>query len=329
MASGQCDNDIVRSRRGSIIGCNRSKIVTMKVLPLNALRAFASVHANGGIRPAARDLGVAHSAVSRHLKELEEWLGVRLTAPIEGGRGLVFTPQGEALGKAVADGLSEIGRAVESVREARSDASVVISTSQSFAARWLLPRLPALTAAQRGTEISVLVEQRMTDLDRSEADFAIRMGTGPWPDLDCEPLMDEVLYPVMSPSLWKAKGQPAHPGDLVRLRLLHDRDPQASWEIWKRACGPTSLNVRKGPRLTNSDLLLRAAALGQGVALARHRLACEDLTSGTLVRPMKDLHVPIGNAYWIVKALHAPERRAVSAVVAWLKNAARMSEPVA
>jgi LysR family glycine cleavage system transcriptional activator len=300
---------------------------TMKTLPLNALRAFAAVHASGGVRAAARDLGVAHSAVSRHLKELEEWLGVPLTVPVEGGRGLAFTPQGEALGKAVAAGLAEIGRAVDALREVRSASSVVIATSQSFAARWLLSRLPALAKAQRGIEISVRVEQQLTDLERSDADFAIRMGSGPWPGFDCEPLMDEALYPVMSPVLWRAKGCPQVPGDLGRTGLLHDRDPQASWEVWKRVHGPASLNVRKGPRLTSSDLLLRAAALGQGVALARHRLACEDVAAGILVRPMQHLSVPVGISYWIVRTRAASVRPAGLSAIAWLKNAAQACGP--
>jgi LysR family glycine cleavage system transcriptional activator len=51
----------------------------MKDLPLNALRVFALACAKGGVRSAARELGIAHSSVSRHLAELEKWLGVPLS----------------------------------------------------------------------------------------------------------------------------------------------------------------------------------------------------------------------------------------------------------
>jgi len=51
----------------------------MQRLPLSALRAFAAVYEAGGVRPAARALQVTHSSVSRHLHELEAWLGVALT----------------------------------------------------------------------------------------------------------------------------------------------------------------------------------------------------------------------------------------------------------
>ena len=74
----------------------------MKDLPLNALRVFALACAHGGVRAAARELGIAHSSVSRHLAELEAWLGVPLAREKGAGRrGWIPTPQGEALGKAV------------------------------------------------------------------------------------------------------------------------------------------------------------------------------------------------------------------------------------
>ena len=295
---------------------------TIRDLPLNALRAFAVVCDQGGIRAAARELGVAHSALSRHLAELEKWLGVPLAQSRGGRRGLVLSPQGEALGRTALAALGELGRAAASLREARSASSVIISTTPSFAARWLLPRLPALEQAQPRLEISVVVDQKPIDLDESEADLAIRMGKGPWRDLTCRPLMDERLYPVMSPSFWRRAGRPERPAQLARLRLLHDRDPNASWELWRKAHGPAALDVRAGPRFASSDLVLRAAAQGQGVALARHRLAADDVAAGVLVRPMGELSVVIESAYWLVLPSNRSLRPAAQAVVDWLERQA-------
>lgn len=135
--------------------------------------------------------------------------------------------------------------------------------------------------------------------------------------------MDDRVYPVMSPAAWTASGRPGRPEALSRLRLLHDRDPQASWALWKREYGPPSLDVRKGPRFASSDLVLRAAAQGQGVALARHRLAGEDVDAGLLVRPMRERCVAVGTAYWIVTPDGAPSRRgAVDVFIDWLKSEA-------
>jgi LysR family transcriptional regulator, glycine cleavage system transcriptional activator len=294
----------------------------MKDLPLNALRAFATIYSEGGVRSAARALGITHSSVSRHLAELGEWLGAALIDETASRRGIVFTPQGEALGKTMLSSLRDIERAVASVRETRSARSVTISTTPSFAARWLLSRLPRLEEAHPHIEVSVRVDQKVEDPETAGADLAIRMGGGPWRDLRCEPLMDDWLYPVISPTLLADPARLKRPSDLVGLRLLHDRDPNASWERWRQAFGPKTLDVLGGPRFASSDLVLRAAAQGQGVALARHRLAMDDIASGALVRPLSRLSVPLERAYWLVLPARGRVRPATAAVVEWLKKEA-------
>lgn len=295
-------------------------------LPLNALRAFATVYAQGGVRAASRELGIAHSSVSRHLVELDAWLGVTLINVAAGRRGISFTPQGEALGRAVLAGFRDIERAVASLRESKSSRSVTISTAPSFAARWLLPRLPRLEQSHPQLEVSVVVDQKIDDLQAGSIDLAIRMGRGPWPDVRCEVLMDDTLYPVMSPGLFEDSGRPDQPANLVGMRLLHDRDPHASWEVWRQAQGPESLDVLAGPRFASSDLVLRAAMQGQGVALARHRLAFDDVASGALVRPFEGFGVALGPAYWIVLPQHGRVRAGTLAVIDWLKQQAERND---
>lgn len=294
-----------------------SRISTMD-LPLNSLRAFALVYEHRGVRAAARELGLGHSSVSRHLGELSRWLGVPLLHAGAGRSGLVFTPQGEALGKAVCTGLREIEQAIAMLREFRPAHAVSVSTAPSVAIRWLLPRLPAFEKAHPKVELSVLVEQRLEDFADGRVDLAIRMGRGPWPDVAGEPLMDDALYPVMSPVYWRDHGRPSKPAQLAGLRLLHDRDPHAAWELWRRAYGPAGLPLQAGARYASSDLVLRAAQQGQGVALARHRLVAETLEAGSLVRPFGALEVKVEQAYWVVRPPGQP-RPAVAAVLDWLR----------
>ncbi len=132
--------------------------------------------------------------------------------------------------------------------------------------------------------------------------------------------MDEALYPVMSRRYWEAAGRPRTPEKLARLRLLHDRDPQASWEAWRAAHPSRGLDMRRGPRFASSDLVLRAASQGLGVALARARLAAADIATGALIRPFGEFLVGVPDAHWIVRHEAAPERIAVSAVIDWLKQ---------
>src|SRR3981081_4271364 len=135
-----------------------SKLVTMDSLPLSALRAFALVVERGGVRAAARELSISHSAVSRHLRELERWLGVTLLEKRDSG-GVRATTQGQLLAEASRSALHAMQQAVEAVREQRSSYSVSVSTTPSFAVRWLLPRLPALQRSYPRLEVSGLAGQ--------------------------------------------------------------------------------------------------------------------------------------------------------------------------
>src|SRR5215831_1054424 len=249
----------------------------MKRLPLVALRAFAAAYEAGGVRSAARALQVTHSSISRHLQELERWLGVPLLENRGANGRLVFTPQGQALGKATLSGLTSLTNAVEGIRELRRANSVVIATTASFAARWLLPRLRSFQETHAWVEVSVITQQAVQNVKEQGADLALRMGSGPWFDGQCEPLMDDALYPVASRHYWNSLSERQPARALAKARLLHDRDPSATWEKWFAAHPVRGIDLRAGSRFTSSDLVLRAAVEGLGIALARDKLATDDI----------------------------------------------------
>ena len=137
--------------------------------------------------------------------------------------------------------------------------------------------------------------------------------------------MDDALYPVMGRDFWADAGRPDSPDCLTDLRLVHDRDPNASWAAWRAAHGPAGLNVRSGPRFASSDLVLRAAAQGLGVALARDRLAAEDLAAGALIRPFGGRQIDLPEAYWIVRpAVARVQERAPNPLTSWVASAKRV-----
>jgi LysR family glycine cleavage system transcriptional activator len=80
------------------------------------------------------------------------------------------------------------------------------------------------------------------------------------------------------------------------------------------------IDLRTGPRFTSSDLCLRAAAHGLGVALARERLAEDDVDCGLLFRPFGSARVSLPRAYWLVQPAHGDMRPAVHAVAEWIKQ---------
>ena len=294
----------------------------MKNLPLNSLRALALVYQANGVRSAARRLNVSHSAVSRHIRELEAWLGVPLMARREGRRHLEFTENGKTLGEAVVTGLSSVENTIMAIREARQSNSVVVATTASIAARWLLPRLPAFQKRHLDIEISVLAEQALVEPDGKSVDISLRMGRGPWPSVNCIPIMDDALFPVIHPSLL-TDNPFDNPVELFsRHPLIHDRDPETGWAKWFKQYPLEGIDTRRGPRFVSSDLVIRAATQGLGVSLVRERLVADEIASGALIKPFGDKSIRLTDAYWIITPNISEPRRIVNTVVSWIRNQA-------
>jgi len=296
----------------------------MQNLPLSSLRALAAVYVSGGVRPAGRLLGVAHSAISHHLKELEAWIDVPLFTR-HGTRGAIeFTEQGEMLGRQCLATFESLERSVTSVRESRRANGLIVATTPSFAVRWLLPRLPRFQEKHSSVEVSIVVDQAPKLPIDEGADISIRMGSHPGVS-NSKPLMDDVLFPVLSPKLMSSRSGDRQ--DLSKLPLLHDRDPNTLWSHWQKEFGLSSFNTRQGARFTSSDLILRAAEQGLGVALARGRLAHDSLINGSLVRAWKDLEIPLVDAYWVIEGEHSG-RAAVRIFVDWLYDCVAAQDEV-
>ena len=291
-----------------------------RFLPLNALRAFAAVHETGGIRSAARALDVTHSSVSRHLRFLEDSLGVALIDRDQNRRQLRFTREGERLGQATGEALSLLSNTIVSICETRHRNSVVISTAPSFASCWLMERIRRFNERHPWIEISVLVDQQLTRPSDLGADIGIRIGDGAWAESEYRLLMDETLFPVCSPRYAERLGDASDPAVLRKAKLLHDRDSQTSWQAWREAFELDWFDPTPGPRFASSDMVLDAASKGLGVALARGRMAEGELREGRLVRLGAPWKIRIPGAYWMLVQPDSADRTAVRTFVKWLRE---------
>jgi DNA-binding transcriptional LysR family regulator len=283
--------------------------------------AFEVTARLGSTVAAATELGVTHGAVSKQIALLESWLevalfdrsGVRLAPSQSGAR------YAAVLGRA----FDEISLATGTLEESSlaAEGVVRVSTTASFASLWLLPRLARFREAHVGVEVWVSQSRAPVEVRPGGVDVALRLGRGPWPGVRVTQLMDEHLVPVCTPALARRLREPAA---LARARLLHDDDPNTRWHSWLEAAGlGCPAWGTRGPRLADGALVLQAAAEGQGVALARRRLAAGLIASGKLVEPF-ELAVAMGTAYWLVTpARGTPITRAAKAFANWVRAEAR------
>jgi len=273
-----------------------------KLPPLNALRAFEAAARLKSVSRAADELSVTQGAVSHQIKALEDWARIELVR--RQGRGIALTEAGERYVAALAPVFDQLDLATR--RLLASDPRkgwLTVSTMPSFAAKWLVPRLPAFRARHPDIDVWLSTwwnfgdDEDLSAFTDSDVDLAILYGRGEWQGVAATLFMEEDLFPVCAPS-YLAQHPLARPDDLKTATLLHDEMHQ-DWRLWLKAAGVSGIEPDRGPGFDDSALLIQAAMAGMGVALGRSALIRADLDAGLLVAPF-ELRLPADLAYYLV-----------------------------
>jgi DNA-binding transcriptional LysR family regulator len=274
---------------------------------------------------AGEELFLTQSAVSRQIKELEEQLGVPLFERRH--RALALTEAGRQYYASAAQVLAMMREATERLRvHAKRRQPVSVTTTNSFASLWLIPRLAGFTSKHPGVDVRITAETRVQDLERDGLDLALRHGPASLAGPNAVRLFGEKVFPVCSPKLVK-KIPLVKPADLAKHCLLQYDDPEGRhpWLHWKTWLEVERIaDLRPAGTLTFSgyEQIIPAAAAGHGVALGRSPLVKDLLAAKELVAPFKSTADP-ARAYFAIVSRHAAARPEVQAFVAWLKEAAR------
>jgi LysR family glycine cleavage system transcriptional activator len=290
--------------------------------PLNALRSYEAAARHLSFTKAAGELGVTPAAVSHQVKMLEDHIGVPLFQRVN--RQLVLTEAGEACLPGIRAAFEGLASAIDAISVAGRTGVLTVSVAPSLAGKWLLPRLERFKATHPDIDVRVSASLHLVDFTSGEIDVAIRYGAGVYPGLRSERLLGEAVIPVCSPKLLDEPHPLRSPADVRWHTLLHDDSPDddtscPTWEMWLKAAGVDGIDTTRGPRFNQPSLVLEAAILGHGIALAKSAIAAADLAEGRVVKPF-ELTLPLEFGYYIV----APESKTlmpkVDLFIRWLRQ---------
>jgi LysR family glycine cleavage system transcriptional activator len=279
---------------------------------LNALKAFEAAARHESFTDAAGELFVTHAAISRHIRDLEDWLGTELF--VRTGRGVGLTEAGRRFGLRLTplfDQMAEATREAAAVGDVRQ---LNVSVEPAFASRWLVSRLGHFQDLHPDIELAIDPTNRLADFRSGEADLGIRYGEGGWEDVEAVRLTEVMIFPVCAPSL-VAGAQNLKPEDLRDYNLLHEQRKQW-WADWLKAAGITGVEDWRGT-LFHNHLAIEAAEAGQGFALGDQILCTDALSEGWLARPF-NLDMKDHGSYWIVRAKGSKESPPARAFREWL-----------
>ena len=263
--------------------------------PLLMVRAFEAVGRTGSMRKAADDIGVSHTVVSHHLRNLEGWLNASLIE--RSPRGVTLTPEGRQFYMAVSGALGAIASAALEIRPQTRQGALRIWCMPGLASRWLTPRLSELEKHLPGVEIILRAIDRLPDFTRYEADVMLVFGGREEVPPDAHMIVRPRVFPVVSPEWAAAHPVPSSVKDLMSQPLLHE-ETRGQWRRWLIAAGIDDPGDLTGPRLWNANLCLDAALAGQGIALTFAPMVTDLIRSGQLIEVL-DTEVTLG-AYFLV-----------------------------
>ncbi|HLI13598.1 MAG TPA: transcriptional regulator GcvA [Alphaproteobacteria bacterium] len=283
--------------------------------PLNALRAFEASARLLSFTKAAEELGITPSAISHQIRGLEAYLGVRLFRRTT--RALMLTEEGQGYLPALRDAFDGIHAATTRLSARQAIGPLTVSLLSSFAVRWLIPRLPRFQAAHPEIEIRLSTTVRVVDFRREDVDCAIRYGRGHWPGLSADLLRAEDLFPACSPKLTEGPQALKEPRDLARFPRFQVMARPDDWRIWLNAAGITGIDPECGPQFETSDMALRAAAEGLGVAIGGSALVEDDLRKGRLIAPF-GFRLASDSGYYFVTPEDRCDQPKIAAFRDWL-----------
>ena len=298
-----------------------------KIPSLQALACFDAAARHQSYTRAAQELALTQGAVSRQIGALESFVGVALFQRTR--HGVALTARGAEYAVQVASRLQGLEQDTLDVMAGQGGGGgVQLAAVPTFATRWLIPRLPALSALH--PELTVHIETRTRPFLFADTAFdaALYAGTpeqvANWAGTRALRLLTEDMVPVYSPALAKALAlrQPLTPQAIAALPLLQQSTRPTAWRQWFEAAGVAAPMALSGPRYELFSMTAAAAAQGLGLALVPSLLVEAELARGELVVAC-DQMLPGDRAYYLVQPERGDERPALGWFKAWLREAVR------
>lgn len=265
---------------------------------LEELNVFVRVAESGGISKAADQLGIAKSAVSRRLSELEKRMGAQLISRTT--RKSSLTEAGQRCYEhalRVMDVVSELNAAVAQ-EEQQISGVIRMSIPHSFTMNHMMPVIDEFLRRFPNIKLELDVSDNFVDIIEAGLDLAIRIG-----DLKDSSLRARKIAPiktmlVASPDYLKLHGHPSIPEDLSQHQFLSYGTESGSTFRFEDQQGKThSVQVNAKAKINNGDVLNDLAIRGHGIVHSPTFISWQALNSGALERVLSDFEIPARFAY--------------------------------
>lgn len=198
----------------------------MMTPPLRTISTFVRCAQIGSFSKAALELGMTPQAVSSQIKQLEDWVGVRVFHRTT--RKISLTEEGWAFYERCKTGMDSIEEGVRRVRESADDAvgTVRLAVPYAISRGYIVPVLASFFDRYPRVSIELIIQNQQVDLVDQGVDLGIASGYMPRSSLIARKLASAELILCASPEYLKRHGSPRTMEDLHHHRCVALRHPR-------------------------------------------------------------------------------------------------------
>lgn len=263
---------------------------------------------------AARQLGMAPSAVSRAVLRLEDELGVRLLQRTT--RSLTLTEEGNRFYQRCQQIIHDLEEAELEVKQSQAMplGTLRLDLSFVFGKLHIAPALLQFATQYPELNLNVSFSDRLIDLIEEGIDATVRIGMSSDSGLIMHYLATARYITCASPQYLAQHGTPTTPTDLLQHRCVNFIFPQtrrkATWKF-EQDGKAIDLSVDSYLQFDNSEVILEAVIQGAGVVQFPNFIAANAIARGDL-QPILQSYTPqVG----LPIAVLYPQKRYLSAKV--------------
>jgi len=283
--------------------------------PLTWFRAFEAAARHLSFTLAAEELGFTQSAISQHVRALEERLETQLF--LRRHRALQLTDAGRLLVPDVAAAMARLEAATQRFRPESSRAKLTIATSASIAHRVLAPHLAEFHATHPEIALQITTTVWPDDFAATNADIEIRFGAEAMAGQGAELIEPSFLHAVASPELLATLPDPLTWSGLARAALIQPVGLSIGWPD----LGPRNPPLEALIYVDTHGLAAEMAQCGAGIALCHCQITRQAIDSGDLVA-LDLAHTHAEEGYYLaLKPSSLPREQA--AFAAWFRSLPR------
>ncbi|MGE8112013.1 LysR substrate-binding domain-containing protein [Pseudomonas sp. 22082] len=284
----------------------------LKRLPLSALRVFEAAGRTCSFVEAAKELDLSPSAVSHAIRKLEA--AAEITLFVRNTRHTALTAEGAMLLDHVQRGFEEMSRGL-AIATNEPALPLRLHTAPTFASQWLVPRLAGFLRDHPGIDLRISASTDYALFDNDDFDLDIVYGEPRPSSHEKTPLRIEELTPLCSPEVAKSLRSVQ---DLYSHFLIQSDGQAVQWKGWFAANGMQAPQSY-GLAFDRSSMGIAAAAGGLGVVLESDLVAEQELASGRLVRPLREVsHSVRYVGHYLVHPRRPTQPHAVTQFKEWL-----------